>query len=320
MAGPVSSLKIPGGVVGQRRSLIILGFAILLGLAAVFIANAYLSKAEQQQASAPQGMAKVVVATMPLAFGAAITPEKIKIVDWPAASVPPGSFRDPVQLTSLGKQRVVLRQIEPGEPILTSKLSAEGGRATMSGVLRPEMRAVAVRVNDVAAAGGFVLPGDTVDVFVTRTLRDEMGGGDQQITDVLLQSTRVIAIDQNANDSSKDPAIGKTATLEVNQVDAQKLVLGQQVGQLTLVLRNVTDEPNPAVQTVGTEDLRDGAYVGGFTGPRSRVADLNYLPPVTRVARRPIPKNVKVLPATASVEIVRGVTGTSYEVKRYGSR
>jgi pilus assembly protein CpaB len=258
---------------------------------------------------------------MPLAFGAAITPEKIKVVDWPLASVPPGAFRDPMQLTSLGKQRVVLRQIEPGEPILTSKLSGEGGRATMSGVLRPEMRAVAVRVNDVAAAGGFVLPGDMVDVFVTRTMQD--GVGSQQITDVLLQNTRVIAIDQNANDSSKDPAIGKTATLEVNQVDAQKLVLGQQVGQLTLVLRNVTDEPNPAVQTVGTEDLRDGAYVGGFAGPRARIAEAAYVParlPVIRAPRRAVPKNVSALPATASVEIVRGTTGTSYEVKRYGSR
>ncbi|ANI78852.1 MULTISPECIES: Flp pilus assembly protein CpaB [Sphingobium] len=306
---------------GQRRSLIILGLAILLGLAAVFIANSYLSKAEQAQATPQGGMAKVVVASMPLAFGAAITPEKIKVVDWPLASVPPGAFRDPMQLTSLGKQRVVLRQIEPGEPILTSKLSGEGGRATMSGVLRPEMRAVAVRVNDVAAAGGFVLPGDMVDVFVTRTMQD--GVGSQQITDVLLQNTRVIAIDQNANDSSKDPAIGKTATLEVNQVDAQKLVLGQQVGQLTLVLRNVTDEPNPAVQTVGTEDLRDGAYVGGFAGPRARIAEAAYVParlPVMRAPRRAVPKNVSALPATASVEIVRGTTGTSYEVKRYGSR
>jgi pilus assembly protein CpaB len=293
----------------------------LLGLAAVFVANSYLSKAEQAQATPQGGMAKVVVASMPLAFGAAITPEKIKVVDWPLASVPPGAFRDPMQLTSLGKQRVVLRQIEPGEPILTSKLSGEGGRATMSGVLRPEMRAVAVRVNDVAAAGGFVLPGDMVDVFVTRTMQD--GVGSQQITDVLLQNTRVIAIDQNANDSSKDPAIGKTATLEVNQVDAQKLVLGQQVGQLTLVLRNVTDEPNPAVQTVGTEDLRDGAYVGGFAGPRARIAEAAYVParlPVIRAPRRAVPKNVSALPATASVEIVRGTTGTSYEVKRYGSR
>lgn len=307
---------------GQRRSLFILGFAILLGLAAVFIANSYLSKAEQQQAAVPGGLAKVVVASMPLPFGAAVTPEKIRVVDWPTASVPAGSFRDPVQLTSLGKQRVVLRQIEPGEPILASKLSAEGGRATMSGVLRPEMRAVAVRVSDVAAAGGFVLPGDTVDVFVTRTLQDGAGAS-QQITDVLLQGTRVIAIDQNANDTSKDPAVGKTATLEVNQVDAQKLVLGQQVGQLTLVLRNVTDEPNPAVQTVGSEDLRDGAYVGGFAGPRARVADLAYLPPaapVMRAPRRSVPKNVSALPTTASVEIVRGTTGTSYEVKRYGSR
>ncbi|WP_097091930.1 Flp pilus assembly protein CpaB [Novosphingobium sp. Chol11] len=308
---------------GQRRSLIILGFAIVLGLAAVFVANSYLSKAEQAQATPQGGMAKVVVASMPLAFGTAVTPEKIRVVDWPAASVPPGAFRDPVQLTSLGKQRVVLRQIEPGEPILTSKLSAEGGRATMSGVLRPEMRAVAVRVSDVAAAGGFVLPGDTVDVFVTRTAQDGMGGGGQQITDVLLQNIRVIAIDQNANDSSKDPAIGKTATLEVNQVDAQKLVLGQQVGQLTLVLRNVTDEPNPAVQTVGTEDLRDGAYVGGFSAPRGRIAEAAYLPapmPVMRAPRRTVPRNVSALPATASVEIVRGTTGTSYEVKRYGSR
>ncbi|WP_084733072.1 Flp pilus assembly protein CpaB [Sphingobium chungbukense] len=309
---------------GQRRSLIILGLAILLGLAAVYIANAYLSRAEQQQAAVPGGMVKVVVASMPLPFGASVTPEKIKVVDWPAASVPPGSFRDPIQLTSLGKQRVVLRQIEPGEPILTSKLSAEGGRATMSGVLRPDMRAVAVRVSDVAAAGGFVLPGDTVDVFVTRTMQDPGTGQSQQITDVLLQETRVIAIDQNANDTTKDPAVGKTATLEVNQVDAQKLVLAQQVGQLTLVLRNVTDERNPAVQTVGTEDLRDGAYVGGYAGPRARVANVAYLPPrpapAMRAPRRTVPKNVSALSATATVEVVRGTTGTSYEVKRYGSR
>ncbi|WP_087575395.1 Flp pilus assembly protein CpaB [Sphingobium sp. SJ10-10] len=307
---------------GQRRSLIVLGLAILLGLAAVFIANSYLTSAEK----APQadgGMAKVVVATVSLPFGSAVTAEKIRVVDWPANSVPPGAFRDPIQLTSLGKGRVVLRQIEPGEPILTSKLSGEGGRATMSAVLAPEMRAVAVRVSDVAAAGGFVLPGDTVDVFVTRTLTDPVAGS-QQITDVLLQGTRVIAIDQNANDTSKDPAVGKTATLEVNQVDAQKLVLAQQVGQLTLVLRNLTDKPNPAVQTVGIEDLRDGAYVGGYAGPRGRVADLAYLPPrpasAFRPTRRAVPKNTNALPSTASVEIVRGMTGTSYEVKRYGSR
>src|SRR3546814_19833218 len=84
----------------------------------------------------------------------------------------------------------------------------------------------------VAAAGGFVLPGDTVDVFVTRTLQDPMGGASQQITDVMLQGTRDIAIDQNANDTSKDPAVGKTATPEVNQVDAQNLASHTTVGNL----------------------------------------------------------------------------------------
>src|SRR3546814_19559314 len=77
-------------------------------------------------------MAKVVVATVSLPFGSAVTAEKIRVVDWPANSVPPGAFRDSLQLPSLGKGRVVLRQIEPGEPILASKSFGEGGRSTTS--------------------------------------------------------------------------------------------------------------------------------------------------------------------------------------------
>ena len=301
---------------GQQRSLIILGLAILLGLAAVFIANSYLSREEKRQAEVPQGMAKVVVARVPLPFGTPITAENIRVVDWPRESLPDGTFHAPLQLTSLGKARVVIRPMEANEPILASKLSGEGGRATISATLKPNMRATAVRVSDVAAVGGFVMPGDTVDVLVTRQVTDSIGGA-AQVTDVLLQAVQVIAIDQNANDTSKDPQIGKTATLEVTQIDAQKLTLAQTVGALTLVLRNVADQTSPAVETVSVEDLRDGAYVGGYAGPAPRVTQASYTPsPSWRpVRRRP---KTSVLAATATVEVVRGTKGTNYEVKRYG--
>src|SRR4051812_26828003 len=216
----------------RGQGLIILGVAILIGLAAVFLSHNYLGRTEQQQNTSPQGTVKVAVASVPLAFGTPITPDKIRLVDWPAGSLPEGTFSSIPQLLPMNHTRVALRPMAANEPILRSKISGEGGRAAISAVLDPTKRAVAVRVGDVAGVAGFVLPGDVVDVLVTRTPM-VANGSSQQITDILLQKVRVIAIDQDASDSTDKPAIGKTATLEVAQVDAQKLALAQQVGQLS---------------------------------------------------------------------------------------
>lgn len=299
----------------QRRSLIILGLAVLLGLAAVFVTNSFLGTVEQKQEQAVQGTVKVAVARVPLEYGTQLTPDKLRLVDWPQASLPEGAFNSIPQLLPMGKTRVALRPIAINEPVLSSKISGEGGRATISAVLRPDMRAAAVRVSDVAGVAGFVLPGDTVDVLVTRTLPEIGGAGAGQITDVLLQNVRVIAIDQDANDGASDPKVGKTATLEVAQVDAQKLALAQQVGSLSLALRNVADQTNPVVQTVGIEDLRDGAYVGGYAGPGpSYTAPAAAWQPARARSASPAPRK----PArTSTIQIVRGTKDSSYEVGRY---
>jgi pilus assembly protein CpaB len=299
----------------QTRSLIILGFAILLGLAAVIIANSYLTGVEQKQATVQEGMVKVAVARVPLEYGTVITADKIRFADWPRSSLPEGTFSNASQLTSVGKTRAVLRPIAANEPILMSRLTGEGGRASLSAVLRPEMRAVAIRVGDVSAAGGFVLPGDSVDVLVTRSM--SVGESSEQITDVLLQNVRVIAIDMDANDAKTDPKVGKTATVEVAQVDAQKLTLAQNVGSLTLVLRNLADQENPMVATVGTEDLRDGAYVGSYSGGSRAYASALYAAPRWRPVRRAPAAGTSSKPSTATIQIVRGLEGTSYEVGRH---
>jgi pilus assembly protein CpaB len=300
----------------RGQGLIILGVAILVGLAAVFLANSYLGRVEQQQTTTTQGMVKVAVASVPLDFGTPITPDKIRMVDWPASSLPAGTFSSIPQLLPMNHTRVALRPMAANEPILRSKISGEGGRAAISAVLDPTKRAVAVRLSDVAGVGGFVLPGDVVDVLVTRTPMNP-NGNSQQITDILLQKVRVIAIDQDASDSTDKPAIGKTATLEVAQVDAQKLALAQQVGQLSLALVNPASETSPTVETVSTNDLRDGAYVGGYSdaAPRFQPPPLLSAPPAGPRAPPRKPANPDL-----TVMIVRGTKDSSYEVGRYVGR
>jgi len=293
----------------QGRSLIILAVAVLFGICAVIIANAYLGGIENRAVdqAAGKGMVRIAVANGPLDFGAPVTPDKVRFVDWPSWSVPDGSFNSTEQLFPAGKTHVVLRPMAANEPILSSKLSGEGGRATLAALLRPDMRAFAVRVSDATGVAGFALPGDVVDVLITRNAGGENA---QQITDVLLQNVRVIAIDQDASDAKSDPRVGKTATLEVSQTDAQKLALAQQVGSLSLALKKAADDPRPMVETVATDDLRDRAYAGGLSspGPAASIAA-----PVHRVRYGFAAPRRKPL----TVEVVRGVTSKDYEVGRY---
>jgi pilus assembly protein CpaB len=290
----------------RRQSLIALLAAIFFGLIAVFLVNKYLTGASQQQA-VDTTTVKVAVPTVPLPFGSQLTPEKVRFVDWPRSSVPPGALQLPAELSQGGQPRVVLRPMDPGEPIMNSKISGEGGRATLSAILPGDRRAVSIRISDVAGVSGFALPGDRVDVILTHS------EGATQVADVILQDIRVIAIDQDPNDQAANPRLGRTATLEVEPFDAQKLALAAQVGTLSLALRSAKAEAGANYSArVGPGDL-----TGGFGGPRSVPASLpSYNPPPLRV--RPVVRPM-ARPAT-NVEIVRGTTGTKYEVGPYGGK
>jgi pilus assembly protein CpaB len=301
----------------QNRSIIVLVFAILLGLAAVFVANSYLSGVQQQVDIVDKTMVQVAVARVPMEYGTVVSNENIKFVSWPKSSLPEGTFPSRTGLVVPGAPRVALRPIEVNEPIMKSKLSGKGGRASISAVLQADKRAVAVRVGDVSGVAGFVLPGDSVDVFITRQVEGRDGEQQSNITDVLLQNVRVIAIDQNANDNANEPSVSKTATLEVSQLDAQKLVLGEKVGSLSLALRNVSNQQTEPVLTVSIDDLQDGAYSGRYRSPSASYANSSSAPvyrgrsSVRSTAKPKAPSN------TTNVQIVRGTGSTNYEVKRH---
>ena len=291
----------------RRQSLIALGVAIFLGLVAVFLVNSFLRGAERKVEAVDTTTVKVAVAGVAMPFGTAISAEKVRFVDWPRSSVPPGAFNAITDLVQGTEPRVVLRPIDVGEPILRSKISGEGGRATLSAILPSERRAVSIRISDIAGVAGFVLPGDRVDIILLHAV------GEGQVADVMMQDVRVIAIDQDANDQSNKPSLAKTATLEVQPYDAQKLALAQQTGTLTLALRSASAQAGEGyTERVGIGDLtRPG-------GPRPKPVSSvpNYATPPLRL-RKPVRATA---PVTSSVEVVRGTAGSNYEVGAYAGK
>ena len=300
-----------------------LAAAIVLGLFAVYIANAYLTG--QQQKAVQGGTTKVAVAAVPMAFGTDITADKLRFVDYPNSSIPPGSFISAAQLLPEGKKRFALMPIGINEPVLASKISAEGQGASIAALLTDGMRAATVRIDDVSGVAGFVQPNDTVDILITRTAAGGTQGGGTQVTDVLLQNVRVMAIDQEAKNSDGTPKLARSATFEVAPLDAQKLALAQRIGSLSLVLRKPGEQNNPVVETVSMNDLRYNMYggarypapavVGGYSGAvagafRDTAAQIAR-PRSSGGGSKPAKK---APPAKPSIEVYRGTTSNSYKV------
>ncbi len=250
-----------------NRSVLVAVFAVVLGLIAVVLLNAWFSgEAEKQQKVALQTeMVRIIVATQPLEFGTKITQQNIRLQDWPAASVPAGAFRTMPEV--LKNNRVALRPIVVGEPILADKVSGTNGRATLAALLPEGMRATSVPVDAVHGVAGFVLPGTMVDVLLTRKIPGEGSTTEDLRSDVLLSNVQVLAIDQLSNDKADKPKVGRTATLAVALYDAQRLSLAIKMGTLSLVLRKVetaagaANEPNAAPERIASTVI--GRQVGG---------------------------------------------------------
>jgi pilus assembly protein CpaB len=230
-----------------------IGFAVVFGLLAVFIAQVWLNNQASMRAKVEpaKGVASqtIVVAKQPLRFGAELTASMLQEVPWPSDALPNGAFAK-VHDIMAGGRRVVLAAIEPNEPVLALKITGPGQRATLSALVRPGMKAVTIRVNDVEGVGGFVLPGDHVDIVLTRQI--DKGSA---TTQVVLQNTRVLAIDQIADERAQKATVAKSVTLEVDTVDAQKLWLASSVGSLSLLLRKAGETAEVRTRKVTLEDL-----------------------------------------------------------------
>ena len=314
----------------RARAMIMLGLALALGAVAVFLARDWLESQVQQPVAAVEkptlALTTVVVSRAKLAFGNRIAGEHVREIKWPLDSVPVGAFKTVDELFGKGEERVVLRPISPGEPILPGKVSGFGEKASLSTILEKHMRAVTIRINDTSGVAGFVLPGDKVDILLTR---DDNG---QLITDILLQNVKILGMDQKVEDVEGKPRVAKAATLEVTPVQAQKIALAQRVGQLSFMLRSISNAAPAERQTISLTDLRIGEINASpqpqiiqpvaavpepaTDGSASTAKVVRALPPEPK----PRPKKKKKVSRFTSVKIIRGLARTTEQVPKEGSQ
>ena len=302
----------------ERRNLIIIAAAMVVGLFAVYLANAWFSGVEdrQERQAAEQRTVRIAVANQDMEFGTALTSDNVKLTAWPADSVPQGAYPEAEAQRLIAAGNVAIRPIARGEPILLSRVSE---RAVLSANIPEDMRAVTVPVDAVSGVAGFVTPGDVVDVLLTRQIPGDGASGDDKMTSTIMESVPVLAMDLRAGEQNTDAAQSKTATLQVSPQGAQVLALATQVGRLSLALRNVEDQLVARRRTVTTRDLGGAFYIparrtgGGSPAPQAAPvfvsASATAAPAAVSIPRRP---------SGPTMTVIRGTTATTEEVQRYG--
>lgn len=228
----------------------------------------------------------MVVAVSPIERGATLKPAMLKVVNYPKDAVPAGAYAS-VDLLAGDKPRMVDRALAANEPLLASKLVGSGAN-NLSGTLTPGMRAVSVKSDNVNGVGGFVMPGDRVDILVTR----QTGDSDKPVTvtQVLSENSLVMGVDQTSDRDTDKPIVAKAVTVEVTPEQAQAISLAQSLGQITLTLRQRADAAPLAKKATTISDL---AVYGVRKAPVARA-----------VAR----------PSAPQVRVTRGVETTGYSV------
>ena len=217
------------------------GMAVAFGATSYFVGNSYLDSQTQARLSQIEtsrtsdksiATSKVAVAKKRLKFGETLTDENIKLINWPNDTIPAGTFSDVSNLVADGNRRA-LAAIEEGELILSVKVTGEHARSGLAGIITDGKRAVTIPVNAVDGVGGFIQPGDLVDLVLT-TGNNETG---EMTSEVLMESVKVLSVDQKVGERSETARIAQTVTLETDIEGAKKITLGRTSGQVSLLLR-----------------------------------------------------------------------------------
>jgi pilus assembly protein CpaB len=265
----------------RGSTIVMIAVAAVFGLLSMFMAQSWLNRQADARMKSLQAETKtvatrtVVVAKSPLRFGNALTAQVLREVQWPGEAIPENAFSTIADLMK-GDKRVVLASMETNEPIVGTKITGPGQKATLSALIEEGMKAVTVRVNDVDGVAGFILPGDRVDVLMTRNVENS------GTSDVVLQNVKVLGIDQLADARAEKPTVAKAVTLEVDTVSAQKLSIASSAGNLSLMLRRAGDVAEEAsrrisITDIGTRGAGQPAATarGSFTTIRVMRADKN---------------------------------------------
>ena len=231
----------------------ILGVAALAAGAAAFLVRGMLGGGtSQSEASIPviaYPTTDVLVAASDVDAGRPLTVNDVRWQAWPKSALAPAYVTRDIHpdMAKAIESAVVRAPLFAGEPITDAKVVRADHASFMSAAIAPGKRAVSISISAEQGAGGFILPNDRVDVILTR----QAGGSSERnfASMTILEDVRVLAIDQTAkSDNSTQSAIGKTATLELDQDQAEVIAQSQASGTLSLALRPLGEAVDASLQ------------------------------------------------------------------------
>lgn len=281
-------------------TIVSLGASAVLGIGALFAAKFWLPDAKEDKVVQTT---PVVVAAQPIEFGTQLNEKNLAVVQMPVEAAPAGSYRTVKELIGQeGGAPVVLIAMSPREPVLPAKLSGAGARPSVSSLISPGMRAYTIEINKISGVGGHVLPGDRVDIMLSRWVGSEDSGNVE--IDVIMQNVRVLGMNQNVNQTGTDKTPKPELTvLEVSPEDAAKLSIAAKIGSLSMVLRRAGAAEIEPMRPIRTSDVLP---LGSMPlRPAFAATSVSDAPPTgPSVAPRPKPR-------AGGLVVVNGTTRTT---------
>ena len=250
--------------------IVLIGAVVVAVLMAVLVQMMLGGQQEEVVAVQEEPKSEILIAAKDLRIGRELEEGDLKWQIWPKNNLFAGAVvrkeeETPVEALE-GRLR---RDIAEGEPVMASYLLGQSKGNLVAASLEPGQRAVSIDVSATTMVAGFVAPGDFVDVVLTYQHSIDVSGNplleelvrqslNRTAVETILENVKVLAIDQSAQRAAEDESIkvGKTVTLALSMEEAEKIILADQMGSLTLVLRGVGDEAPINRQWPVTSDAR----------------------------------------------------------------
>ncbi len=231
-----------------RNILLILGALFMMGGTA-FVAKNWLDAqrapvqvAGEVEAPPAPVLTYVLIAKSDIPLGTFLQQEDLEWQAWPDDGLAESyliqdAFDETTLIGSVARQN-----ISAGEPITQGRMVAPGDRGFLAAVLKPGFRAVSIEVDATSGIGGFVFPGDRVDLILSHTIQDSSleDRTERRASETILTNVRILAVDQTTdNTTESEPSIADTATLELSPRQAEMIATVRDMGQLSLSLRSL---------------------------------------------------------------------------------
>ena len=245
------------------RSLILVAAALIIAVVTALLARSLMSGTSETPATAAASRkvaeTKVLVAARSLPAGTILKTDDLKWQPWPEDAVTDILIREgSVPLGDMAG-KVLRTALLAGQPVPQDAAVGPKERGFLAAVLSPGMRAITVSLSPTTGVGGFVFPGDRVDLVVTHEV--ERGDSRLEVAETVIRNVRVLAIDQSfrQNEKGEQVAIGKTATLELTPEQAKVLATAEALGSITLALRSLADSDEKAGPQVHSANKKENS-------------------------------------------------------------